>query len=424
MKRNILVIALALAFPACSHDVPEVFDLNTGTSATKTSFEVLREYDSNLRDEEIWSSIEDEARAEDSVTKATSTNLIGMSSGFLSCLTAGRIHSVIGTYESRDINGDPIRVSGRILYPKQGKIKNMIIVSHYTIGSNAEAPSESFSFEGIYAALGYVVVIADYIGFGVTKDMVHPYLQANTTARNVIDMAVAARPFLKNRGIVPESDEVILVGYSQGGATTMHVQRLLETDEEYAGTFKIKINYAGSGPYDIARTYDYSIEKDKTGIPCAIPMIIQGMSIGMERPLDMFFFFKEPLLTHYREWLNSKKYTVSQISALIGTNYLSEILTANARDKSNPETARFYQELRKNSIPNNYYPQAPVYMFHSEDDQTVPFVNSQLMQRQYTIYNVHTGGDVKVEYDFGHYGNHQQGALKFILKVAVILSKS
>ena len=417
MKRHLIYLAAAaLALSSCAHDAYETVDLDKyKEESTKSGFTVLRESDCNVLKDIPWSDY-DKYYSDGGKTKATYTNLIGAVSGIVSSVTAGAIHQVVGTYTSTDIHGDAITVSGKIMYPKNGEIRNIMIVSHYTIGSNAECPSEGFSFEGIYAALGYAVVIADYIGFGVTRDEIHPYLQANTTANNVIDMALVARPFLKSRGIVPQSDEVILLGYSQGGATTLHVQRYMEMF--YSDEFKIKKNYAGSGPYNIARTYDYAIKQDVTGIPCAIPMIIQGMSIGMDKPLEMSYFFEEPLRSHYQDWLNSKNYTVPQMSALIGSNKLSEILTPNACDKSKEETARFYRELVNNSIPSGFIPASPLYMFHSEDDETVPFINSQLMQRQFN-----KEGCSNVEYNFDHYGTHQSGALKFILTVAKILKE-
>ena len=204
----------------------------------------------------------------------------------------------------------------------------------------------------------------------------------------------------------------------------MHVMRMLETYPEYAGEFKIKQVYAGAGPYDVARTYDFCVKLDETGIPCAVPMIIQGMSIGMPKPLDMAYFFKEPLLSNYDEWLNSKKYTTNEINQKIGSNYLHDILTENARDREQVETARFYQELLLNSIPDNYKPKAPLHMFHSMDDQTVPFVNSQLLQRQFRTLsgyeNIDTGArdPANMSYDFGHYGSHMRGAVVFIYKTA------
>lgn len=400
------VLVMAGILFSCTPEYPDYVDLDQ--YGDENAFKIISESDLDLSDASLWQTGEETVE-----TKATYTNLILGVSGIVASAVSPMVHQVVGTYTSTDIHGKPITVSGKIIYPKNRPIKKMIIVSHYTIGSNAECPSVGFSFESIYALLGYSVVIADYIGFGITVDQIHPYLQAETCARNVIDMALAARPFLKSRGMQAQNSKVILLGYSQGGATTLHVQRLMETDDDYMGLFSIEKNYAGSGPYDIAKTYDYCVKQNVTGIPCAIPMIIQGMSIGMDKPLDMNYFFKEPLRSNYSEWLNSKKYTVAQMSELIGSNKLSEILTPEATDRKKEETARFYIELKRNSIPADYLPDAPLYMFHSEDDKTVPFINSQLMQRQFR-----EAFATDIEYDFGHYGNHQKGALKFILKVA------
>lgn len=102
------------------------------------------------------------------------------------------------------------------------------------------------------------------------------------------------------------------------------------------------------------------------------------------------------------------------MSTLIGSDSLSNILTARALNKTNEETIRFYRELLQNSIPTSYYPEAPLLMFHSEDDETVPFVNSQLMQRQFKYLD-------NVDYDFDHYGSHQQGAVKFLFKILKLI---
>ena len=424
---RILLLCVAAAIAgllagACTHDEPEEVSLENyqASSASKSGFTVISESDCDACETD-WNCY-DFQPCEDDRTKATYTNMVSMATGILSSAVSRHVHQVIGSYRSTDIHGNPITVSGKIFYPKSGDIRNVILASHYTIGANFECPSESYSFEGIYAAYGYAVVIADYIGFGITRQEIHPYLQSEACARNVIDMGLAAIPFLKERGLKIEDDSVILLGYSQGGACTLHVQRMLEQSEEYAGVLKIKKNYCGAGPHDIAKTYDYSIKQDKTGIPCAIPMIVQGMSIGMSKPLDMSYFFREPLKSNYKDWLNSKNYTVPQISALIGKDSLSEILTDEGCDKTREETARFYMELKGNSIPTDYYPVAPLFLFHSQDDQTVPFLNSQIVLRQIRqgkelAKELGTDYNPVVEYDFGHYGDHQSGATKFFLTV-------
>ena len=71
-------------------------------------------------------------------------------------------------------------------------------------------------------------------------------------------------------------------------------------------------------------------------------------------------------------------------------------------------TAQLYRALMFNSILF-FTPRSPVYIFHSMDDNTVPFVNATKAEEYFK------GKDVT--YDFDHYGNHQAGAVKFILKV-------
>ena len=108
-----------------------------------------------------------------------------------------------GIYPSIDIDGNPITLSGKVILPAKGPIKRYILVSHYTIASNAEAPSNIFSLEGLLVKLGYALIIPDYLGYGVTADHIHPYLVMDLTARNVLDMYLAVVPFLEAAGYAP-----------------------------------------------------------------------------------------------------------------------------------------------------------------------------------------------------------------------------
>ena len=339
-------------------------------------------------------------------TKVAATNANSIVRDILGQVNSNKILQVAGTYTGHDVDGSPLTLSGKLLIPKEGCIKNMIIVSHYTIGANYEAPSETFPMEGIWAAKGYIVVVADYIGFGITKERIHPYLHIKSTAQSVVDMALAAKPYLKKIGKEPESEEVILAGYSQGGATTVGVMDMIQDD--YSNEFPIKKVYAGGGPYDLAATYDISMEWDETGIPCAIPMIVQGINAGENLGLDMSAFFQPKLLENYNEWINSKKYTVKEINTMIGASSLHEIMTEEGRNKHSWETALLYQALLSNSVLR-FTPRAPMYIFHSTQDKTVPFVNALKAEEWFKGMNVH--------YDFGEYGKHGMGAVRFIINV-------
>jgi len=345
-------------------------------------------------------------------TKSSYINVQDLAKGILSSTGRNKVHSICGTYWSVDQDGEPVRLSGRIMLPSSGTIRNIILVSHFTIGADDECPSRSFQLEGLLALDGYALIIPDYLGYGASVDRIHPYLCSNLTARNVVDMLDASIPFLQKNGIRADDDSIILMGYSQGGATTIAVQRLLES-EEYTGKYTIRRNFAGAGPYDIAVTYDDAIKKDYTGIPCAIPLIVLGLNEGEHVGLDMSNFFKSPLLENYQEWILSKKYTTKEMGNLIGAKQLSVIMTDSARQKRDPKTIKFYNAMMVNSLLNNWEPQAPVYMFHSIDDDTVPFINSQRAKAAFE--------DCNIEYNFGHYGSHQNGCVRFILTVHEIL---
>lgn len=340
-------------------------------------------------------------------TKLAVTSIDYLVSDLLGCVMSNSLIHISGTYLGRDIDGSPLTLSGKLLIPRDGAIKNMVIVSHYTIGSNRECPSESFPLEGILAAKGYAVVMADYIGYGVTVQRIHPYMHVFSTASSVIDMALAVKPYLESIGRKPESEEVYLMGYSQGGSTTLGVMR--EIQRYYSDRLPVRKVFAGGGPYDLAATYDTAMEEDHTGIPCAIPMIVQGINEGEHLGLDLADFFQPKLLENYREWINSKQYTVGEIDKLIGARALSEIMTPTGRDRTSPKTASLYRALMFNSVLN-FIPAYPIYLFHSMDDGTVPFINAMRAEEYFK------GRDIT--FDFGHYGSHGMGAVYFIMSVA------
>ena len=405
MKRICFWALAALILTSCHHPAVEVVDFDTFHVISVKSADVFMK-DGSLNPE-IRVMENPEIDADDvAETKVAVTNANAIVRDLLGVINSNRLIHIAGTYTGHDVDGSPLVQSGKLLLPEKGPIKNMLIVSHYTIGANYEAPSETFPMEGIWAAKGYAVVVADYIGFGVTKDRIHPYMHVESTARSVVDMALAVKPYLEHIGRKPESDEVILAGYSQGGATTLAVMDMLQDD--YSDVLPIKKVYAGGGPYDLAATYDISMEWDQTGIPCAIPMIVQGVNAGEDLGLQMSDFFLPNLLAHYDEWINSKNYTVKEINQLMNASSLHQIMTDLGRDKHSPETARLYQSLLGNGVLH-FNPHAPIYLFHSTQDKTVPFVNALKAEAWFKGWNV--------RYDFGDYGKHGTGCVHFLIKV-------
>ena len=407
MKRIILPLLGLLLLGACRQPALEYADFDTFKVLSVKSSDIFGE-DGMLNPEVQRLEYTDELPE----TKTAKTNATSLARDLFGTFNCNSVIQIAGTYTGHDVDGvTPLTQSGKLILPAKGPVKNLIIVSHFTIGANSEAPSEAFPMEGILAGKGYAVVVADYIGFGVTANRIHPYMHTRSTAQSVVDMALAVKPYLEHIGRAPQDKKVILVGYSQGGSTTMAVMSMLQ--REYKNEFPIKKTYAGGGPYDLCATFDISMKEDRTGIPCAIPMIVQGVNEGENLGLELADFFQPDLLAHYDEWINSKKYTVKEINRLINSSYLHEIMTDKGRDKTSAQTARLYKAMLNNSTLN-FLPTSPVFMFHSRDDQTVPFVNAQMAEHYYKQ-------QCDVHYDLDHYGEHGTAFLKFIIKVSADL---
>lgn len=342
-------------------------------------------------------------------TSTTVNNVVQQLLDFSKMTTAIELS---GIYPSIDLEGEPIMLSGKVILPAKGPIKRYILVSHYTIASNAEAPSNIFSLEGLLVKLGYALIIPDYLGYGVTADHIHPYLVMDITARNVLDMYLAVVPFMEAAGCAPEHDDIYLMGYSQGGATTMAVQHLIEHHDDE--NIKIRRVFAGGGPYDVKATYDRFVETNYASYPCAVPIMLQGMVIGNKLDVDMSELMQPYIYEHLDEWVNSKRLTTGQINDLLGTNITSELLTTKGMDRTSKEVSELYKAMVNNSILTySWTPKAPVFMMHSIDDDVVPYENATRAKSKWK--------DANIQYSLGHFGGHVATCMRFIYTVQTLL---
>lgn len=353
--------------------------------------------------------------------RTSGTTVAGFASALLNQMNSSSVVELSGIYTSIDQNYDLITLSGKVLLPANGKFKRYILVSHYTIGSNNEAPSNCFPLEGLLCSMGYAVICPDYIGYGVTADKVHPYLVMDLTASNVVDMYIAVRKYFDAAGLHPEYDDIYLMGYSQGGATTMAVEYWIEElvnqyPVDGLGEIKIRRVFAGGGPYNIKSTYDRFVQTNCADYPIAVPLVLQGMIAGNGLDLKMETIMQKWLCDNIDEWVNSKKYTTAEMNALIGTKVTSDMLTPTGMNVQSKEVSELYKAMVQNSVVSYaWQPQAPVYILHSMDDETVTYLNATNAKQRWATANI--------EYNFGHYGGHVNTCIRFILTVKSLLEQ-
>jgi hypothetical protein len=217
----------------------------------------------------------------------------------------------------------------------------------------------------------------------------------------------------------PEYDDLYLMGYSQGGATTMAVARLIETEyNQYMADDVVNIHrvFAGGGPYDVKATYERFVTTDTAGYPVAVPLVLQGMILGNELNMKVTDMMQPWLYEHMDEWVNSNKYTSAQINKLIGTKVTHELLTQEALDQKSEKVAELYKAMTENSIiAQDWEPISSVYIMHSMDDETVPYSNATSAKTKWQGANI--------TYNFGHYGKHAMTCVRFIGSVQALIEE-
>ena len=157
----------------------------------------------------------------------------------------------------------------------------------------------------------------------------------------------------------------------------MDVQRFAE-----ASNVKLTKTMAGGGPYDLVGTYDEIIKQQKTNLPVEIPLFVIGMNYAYNFGFDYSKIFKEPLLSNYGEWLNSKTYNTTEISTKIGTKIISDIVQPDFLDFSNKQNIQFRKAMQLSSTTTGWTSKVlnPILIFHSTDDEVVPVLNANEMK--------------------------------------------
>lgn len=280
-------------------------------------------------------------------------------------------------YRTVDPQGNPVEASGTVTYASNltdYNEKGAILGVHFTIGANAQAPSENMAtHEALFALMGYVVAAPDYIGYGLTKNLPHSYHHYENTGRASTDLLFAAKEFFASESRrFPR--KLTIMGYSEGGYASLACQKYLESN--YVGWVDISHVYAGAGAYDLSASYDYFIKTGYSSQGGTIPMLMLGLDYGDNLQMDKSKLFLEPLLSKYPEWIYSKKYSTDEISEFIHYTDITKFLAPEVFMPNDPNTILLRASLAKNSVVD-WTPIAPITLLHGTDDTIVPYVNSE-----------------------------------------------
>ncbi len=176
--------------------------------------------------------------------------------------------ALVFNYPSTDQNGNTITLSAVIymhkdLQTSKGKADFLLLYNRGTLLKSATCPSEFGNQNDANSLIGLkpkaIAICADYMGFGTSSTKDQAYCCGVLNARASLDALRNAKKLLADKGYTWE-DKLYNMGYSQGGQTTIAVQKLVDTTKPYCDEITITKTFAGGGTYDMKVTADESIK--------------------------------------------------------------------------------------------------------------------------------------------------------------------
>ncbi len=289
--------------------------------------------------------------------------------------TAGQIDTVSGLIA---IPIDPTRTFPRLLY------------QHGTAASKTDVPSfnaTSSSGEGrwalLFAGVGFITLMPDYLGLGVAKGF-HPYVHAASESWVAADMLRAFPAFAQQYG-VHANEQLFVTGYSQGGHASMAFHR--DAESIWKAEFPVTAAAHLSGPYSLGEVMrDMALSDGVYLYPAYIPNLLigyQGVYGNIYNSLEEVF--RSQYVGDIAEFRDGKinllslqirlvaKLTLYELACRPRRLFRPEFLQAITTDPNHPLNVA----LREN---NTYHwaSQAPTRLYYCSGDDQVPHQNTLL----------------------------------------------
>lgn len=317
----------------------------------------------------------------------TQSQLLGQFNNLLLIHYGAKYYRI--AYTTPDVHGVTDTVTGLLAVPDYpyGKYPKLVY-QHGTSGSRLDVPSVNYANgEGqvglLFAGLGYVAFLPDYLGLGPLSQGIHPYVHAASEAWTALDMLRATSGLVENLPVAT-NDQLFVTGYSQGGHAAMALARAIENDP--AQEFTLTAAAPMSGPYSISGVMrDLILSDDIYYYPGYIPNTAESyQSVYGNLFQDETGMFRQPYADMIRAFRLGQT-TLSDLNqALVDTLEAREgasrpfrmlqpnLVQAVMNDPQHPVN----QALAANDTYNNWTPRAPLRLFYCMADDQVPYRNS------------------------------------------------
>lgn len=272
-------------------------------------------------------------------------------------------------YTTTDTRNTPVLASGALLVPETSQPLPLLSFQHGTLSSDEEAPSrfseENYFASVLYASTGYIMALPDYLGYGISNHIDHPYEHGRSLATASRDMLRAVRELGATEELFSASNNLFLTGYSEGGYATMALLKLLE--EEHSDEFSITAATAGAGAYNKSEFARQILLSDSNLYHLnAFLWVLDTYNnvYDLDRPYS--FYFNEPHAT------------LIETEGIFANTELNpqDLFTPDFREGILAGTDTEFIEVLADNDNYDWRPSSPLRLYHGTDDDYVFYLNS------------------------------------------------
>lgn len=273
--------------------------------------------------------------------------------------------------------GTSIKASGLLYVPQAlDQPAPLISLQHGTTFVKKNAPSENGGFSGLeyFAAAGYIAFMPDFIGYGASSEIFHPYYDEKHSASSVIDGIKSAKEFFEREGI-RNNDQLFLAGYSEGGYVTLAAAKELETNPTHG--LRVTAVAAGAGGYDMEEMLRSVTASRHYTYPAYLAFVLMAFNETNDwnKPLDYFFqdkYAKElpTLLNGDRDGWQINTRLTSEVNKLLNPKFYAGLADPNSE-------IELKNALKENSV-SGWKTSLPIRLYHGTRDEIIPAQNSEV----------------------------------------------
>lgn len=291
-------------------------------------------------------------------------------------------------YTSLDAKSNPDTLSGLMVVPDDLSFEfPKLVYQHGTSDCKTCVPSRYGANGGeegqlglLFAGLGFVSILPDYVGMGDGRGF-QTYVHAATTVSASKDMLSACEEWTSENNVFT-NDQLFITGYSQGGYASMALHKYLE---ETQGPNSVTAAAHLSGPYSLSGVMRDLILGDLPYFyPAYIPNTVLGFNeVSGNLYTDLSDFFKNEYVADIKRYydgeisltaLNVKLIQLLQTitGASVGGRMIRDDIKAEIQNNPLHPANNI---LRENDL-YDWSPQSPTRIFYCTADDQVPYLNS------------------------------------------------